>query len=276
MSAVTRKKYKNYLINLLLLIVLIFALFPIYWMFTMSLKNKVDSLAMPPRWFFNVTFDNYLSVFSGNNFSNYFINSIIISLMSTIVVLAIGVPAAYTLTRMKFEAKKHISFWIISTRMAPPVAVLIPYFIIFKHLGLLDTRTSIILMHIGMNLPLTVWIMQGFFKEIPFALEEAASIDGCSRWKTYYQIILPTVIGGISAAAILAFVFSWNELMYTLTLSGRSSRTITADMYNYISYQEINWGPLCASGMVVLIPIFIFVILVQKRLVQGLTVGIIK
>lgn len=269
-----RKRY--FLSNIVLVIILIVALFPIFWMFSMSLKTKVDALSMPPKWLFVPTFKNYAEVLTEKYFGRYFINSIIISGVSTLMVLSIGLPAAYTLTRMRVKGKQHLNFWILSTRMAPPVAVLIPYFIIFRTLNLLDTRLSIIIMHIGFNLPLSIWIMEGFFKDIPKELEEAAFIDGCSRWRTFFQIMLPAVAGGVSAAAILCFLFSWNELMYALTLSGRLSRTITASMYNFISYQEILWGPLCASGMIILIPVLIFVIVVQKQLVQGLTLGAIK
>jgi multiple sugar transport system permease protein len=242
----------------------------------MSLKTRIDALSMPPKWVFIPTLKNYFDILSGKDFGHFFLNSIIIAGVSSTVVLVMGVPSAYTLTRMSFAGKKNIGFWILSTRMAPPVTVLIPYFIIFRRLGLLDTRLSIIIMHLSLNLPLTIWIMQGFFKDIPKELEEASFIDGCTRSRCFIQIVLPAVTGGLIASFILSFLFSWNELMYALTLGGRNAKTITASLYNFISYQEIMWGQLCASGMIILIPILVFVILVQKRLVQGITLGALK
>lgn len=241
----------------------------------MSLKTKVDALAMPPKWVFVPTFKNYLQV-ARLDFGRFYMNSIIISSTTTLLVLAISIPASYVLSRQKFRGRRDIDFWILSTRMAPPVGVLIPYFIIFTKLKLLDTRLSIILMHLSFNLPLAIWIMKGFFREIPKEFEEAAYVDGCNYWQAFFRIIIPTVAGGIVATSILTFIFSWNELMYALTLSGLKSRTATVSLYNFISYEEILWGPLCAAGMIVLIPVFIFVILVQKKLVRGLTFGALK
>jgi len=242
----------------------------------MSFKEKVDALAMPPKWIFNPTLSNYLYAILSRGFIRFYFNSILIGLTSTILVLAIAIPSAYTLSRLDFKGKKDLGFWILTTRMAPPVGILIPYFLIFRKLGLIDTRISIIVMHVAINLPLSIWILKGFFKEVPGEMEEAAFIDGSSRWGAFFRVILPLTAPGIGATSILCFILSWNELMFALTLSGTHSKTVPVALYNFIAYLEIHWGPLMAASTLILLPVMIFFIIVQKQLVKGLTFGALR
>lgn len=271
-----KNKLKYFIQNIILIIVGIWAIFPIFWMFSMSLKRRVDALAMPPRWIFSPIIDNYIKVFNSQDFTRFYFNSILIGLFTILFVLIIGIPASYTLSKMNFRGKKDIDFWILSTRMAPPVGILIPYFLIFKNLGILDTRASIVIMHIALNLSFAIWVMKGFFAEIPKGIEEAALVDGCSHWRAFIRIILPLVAPGLVATAIIVFLFSWNELLFAVTLAGNASKTVPVALYNFVSYEEIDWGPLSASAMLALIPVLVFISFVQKQLIKGLTLGAIN
>lgn len=268
--------FRSTLQSFLLLIISVWALFPIFWMFSMSLKRKVDALAMPPKWFFRPIADNYIQVFSSQDFTQFYVNSLIVALCSVVLVITIGLPASYTLSRVNFKGRKNIDFWILSTRMAPPIGVLIPYFLIFRRLNLLDTRASLIAMHVALNLPFAIWIMKGFFSEIPKEIEEASLIDGCSYWGSFLKITLPLVGPGVAATSIITFLFSWNELLFAVTLTGLRSKTAPVALYNFISYEEISWGPLSASAMIALVPVILFVLLMQKQLIKGLTFGAIS
>lgn len=273
-----RKKlnWRTFIHFLLLFLFLIWTIFPIYWMISMSLKEKTDILSIPPKWFFVPVLKNYLEVIQRGEFLRGFYNSTFIGLLTTLFSLIIGVPAAYILSRFKFPARDNIEFWVLSTRMMPPVVVLIPYFLFFRRINMMDTPWAVITMHTVIGLPLVIWFMRGFFAEIPNALEEAALVDGCSLFGAFRKIILPTSITGIFSVGILAFLFSWNELLIALILTSYNSKTAPVAVYNFISFQEIAWGPLTASGVIVLIPVIIFILLVQKNLVRGLTFGAVK
>jgi multiple sugar transport system permease protein len=251
-------------------------LLPLVWALSLSLKTPTDIVNIPDKLFFTPTFENYFSVLREGEFVHQFSNSLIIGICSTILSLIIGVPAAYTLARFKFRASDNLQFWILSTRMAPPVAVLIPYFIVFQKLHMVDTYPAIIIMHLSVNLVLAIWLMRGFFADIPEEINEAALVDGCTYWGAFFRINLPLAIGGIAATTILSFMFSWNELMFALTLSGTTVKTAPVGVFNFIGFEEVAWGPLMAATIVLLIPIVVFVTLVQNALVRGLTFGAVK
>ncbi len=257
-------------------VVMLLAAFPIVWMILTSFKTEVDALAMPPKWLFYPTLQNYLEAMVETGFSRYFLNSVIVACASILIVLAVGIPAGYSLARFNFKGKRDLAFWILSTRMAPPITFLIPFFIMFRSLGLIDTRLGLIILHITINLALVIWMMRGFFQEIPVEIEEAALVDGCNRVQVLLRIALPISVTGIASTAILSFIFSWNELMFAIVLTSNIAKTAPAGIYNFIGYQEVRWGDLCAASVVVLVPVFIFIVLVQKHLIRGLTFGAMK
>jgi multiple sugar transport system permease protein len=259
-----------------LVIFSVWILLPLVWAFTLSIKTPQDILSIPNQFIFWPTLENYLSVFQKGEFMHQFSNSLIIGVSSTILALLIGIPAAYTLSRYHFRGSSDLQFWVLSTRMAPPVAVLIPYFLFFQRLNLIDTYPAIILMHLSVNLVLVIWLMKGFFADIPDELSEAALVDGCTHWGAFLRICLPLAKGGVVATSILAFIFSWNELMFALVLSGSSVKTAPVGVFNFIGFEEVAWGPLMAASMVLLVPIVVFVSLVQRALVRGLTFGAVK
>jgi multiple sugar transport system permease protein len=264
------------LARLTLLALSVFALLPIVWMFLMSLKKQVDALASPPKWLFVPTLDNYRTVLLQSDFPHAFMNSVIVSLTSIAIGLLVGVPAAYVLARYQFRGKHDIGFWILSTRMGPPVIVLLPFYLMFRSVGLLDSVVALIIMHVALNLALIIWLIRGFFLDVPRELEDASLVDGCSRLGALTRVALPLVAPGIAATAIIAFIFSWNELLFAIVLTQRTATTAPVAVFSYITYQGIEWGPLTAAGMIVVIPVVIFALIAQRHIIRGLTFGAVK
>ncbi len=251
-------------------------LLPLLWALTLSLKTPADIIRFPNRFIFSPTLENFITVIHKGEFMHQFSNSLIIGLGSTALALIVGVPAAFTLARFRFRGSSNLQFWVLSTRMLPPVAVLIPYFLFFQKLHLIDTFPAIIVMHLSVNMVLVIWLMKGFFSDIPEEINEAALVDGCTYWGAFLRINLPLAMGGIAATTILSFMFSWNELMFALILSGTAVKTAPVGIFNFIGFEEVAWGPLMAAAIVLLIPIVVFASMVQNALVRGLTFGAVK
>lgn len=249
--------------------------FPIYWIVLTSLKTRLDVLANPPVFFFKPTFANYKALIDVG-FVKFFINSVVVVSASTILAVGIGALAAYALARWKTTASEQIGFWILSQRMFPPIVVIIPLFLIIKSLGLLDTYFALILVYTLFNLPLAVWVMKPFFDEIPIELEEAAMIDGHSFFTTCRRVIFPLAAPGIVTAAVLSVVFTWNEFLFALILTSLNSRTMTVAAITFIASRGIEWGKMAAAAVVIMIPMLVLVLTIQKRLVKGMTYGAVK
>jgi multiple sugar transport system permease protein len=254
----------------------VWTLFPILWTLSISLRTEVDALAMPPKWIFLPTLNSYSLVLAKARFAGYFANSVIITLSATFLSLVVGVPAAYVLARYQFSRRKDIDFWFLGSRMAPPVAAIIPYFVLARSLRLMDTRIAVVLVYLTIGLPLVVWVMKGFFLEVPQELEDAAMVDGCGRFGTFARVSLPLVAPGMGAAAILCFLFMWSELMFALVLTESKAKTAAVGMMQFMGFHEIMWSQLSAAAMLLLIPSIIFIALAQRSLVRGLTSGAVK
>ncbi len=262
--------------RLILALFAIWSLFPIYWMLTMSLKRDVDAVASVPTFLFVPTFQNYVAVLTASPVLSFLVNSVIVAVGATAIGLAVGVPVAYVLARHQFRGRKDYDLWILSTRMTPPVAMLIPFFLMYSRLGLKDTHLGLMIVHVGLNLATIIWVMKGFFMEVPIEIEEAALLDGNSYWGAFLRIILPLSLPGVVAVAILAFLFSWNEFLFAVVLTDTRVRTAPVGLYTFIGYQEIRWAELCASAMILLIPVLLFVLFFQRQLVRGLTFGAVR
>jgi ABC-type glycerol-3-phosphate transport system permease component len=192
------------------------------------------------------------------------------------VSIVLGAPASYALSRYNFRRKRSVSNWILTTRMAPPVAVALPMFLLMKFFNLLDTRLSLIILYTTFNLSFVIWLMRGFFEEIPRELDEAALIDGCSPVNAFVRIVLPLVAPGLAAVAIFCFIFSWNEFFYALIMTHSKSRTVPVGVQGFIGLYGIKWGEMTAAASLATVPILAFAIATQKHLVRGLTLGAIK
>jgi multiple sugar transport system permease protein len=272
----TSVKIKKIIFVIITVIVFGIILFPPIMLFLTSIKNELDALAFPPKWIFKPTYKNYVQIFKTSPFFRYILNSLIVASLNTFIVLALGSLAAYGLARFKFKGAENLSFWILSIRMMPPVAAIIPLYIIMKNLHLLDTPWCLVLIYLTFNLPFTVWMMKGFFEDVPREIEESALIDGCSEFDVFRKIALPLVSPGLAATAILVFIFSWNEFLFALILTGTRATTLPVGIILYMKETGINWGYMTAGGILALIPVVIFTTLVQKHLVKGLTLGALK
>lgn len=253
----------------------LWCLFPIWWLVTMSLKRQVDAIARRPRFLFTPIWDNYLAVLGQGEVWGYFTSSLIVAGGSTALALALGVPTAYALARYRFRGSADFGFWILSTRMTPPVAMLIPFFVLYVQTGLIDSYAGLIIAHVAINLSIVVWLMKGFFEDLPDELEEAAFMDGATAFQAFRQICLPTALPGIAAVGILAFLFSWNEFLFTLVLAD-GIRTVPVGLYAFVGYQQIQWGQLSAATVLMLAPVMAFVLVFQRQLVRGLSLGAVK
>ncbi|TKT76274.1 carbohydrate ABC transporter permease [Aquamicrobium sp. LC103] len=254
----------------------VWCLFPIYWLVNMSLKEAVDAASRPPTFVFVPTLVNYAEVIQDPRVAGFLTNSLIIALAATFFGLLIGAPAAYVLARHRFRGDGKIAFWILATRFTPPIAMLIPFFVIFYNLGLLGTHTGLVIAHVGINLAMIVWILRGFFQDLPRDLEEAAFIDGAGRFESFRKVILPLALPGIAAVGILTFLSSWNEFLFSMVLGGNNVMTVPVGIYAYIGFEQIEWGKLSAAATLMLAPVLVFIILFQRQLVRGLTLGAVK
>ncbi len=269
-------KVKKIVFVLITVIIFGFVLFPPIVLFLTSIKTELDALSFPPKWIFQPTLQNYVDIFKSSPLIRFLLNSIIVASTNTVLSLGLGSLTAYGLARFKFRGSENLSFWILSIRMMPPVATIIPIYIIMKKVRLLDTPWALIIIYLSFNLPFVVWMMKGFFEDIPRAIEESALIDGCSEFAVFRKIALPLVAPGLAATAILIFIFSWNEFLFALILTGTRAVTLPVGIIGFMKETGINWGYMAAGGMLALVPVVIFTILVQKHLVKGLTMGALK
>jgi len=256
------------------------ALVPVYWMLTISLKSEVDQFASPPRWFsFSPTLAHYADAFVSRSFGQYLATSATVAVLSTLASVTLGTFAAYALARFRWPAKldRRLSLWILSTRMFPPIVSAVPLFLMMRDLRLLNTITALVIVYTALNLPFVVWMMRGFFRELPKELEEAAMVDGDSRLGALRRVILPLVTPGLAATAVFCLIVSWNEFLLALVLTQTdASMTLPVGIAGRVTQYEIKWGVMSAAGVVAMIPILVFAMSVQKYLVRGLSLGAVK
>lgn len=270
------KKLIEILKHLTLITSCFIILAPVFWIISQSLKSYFDVIAYPPKISAEIVFKNYIEVFNNKGFLKALQNSLIIALGSTSLGLFLGAPCAYAITRLRFKGSNQISFFMLSTRIMTPIIIIIPLNRLFQFMGLLDNYIGLIIAHTFLILGITVWMLRGFIIEVPFSIEEAAMIDGCSHFSVFFKIVLPIIAPGLAATAIFSFIFSWNELLMSMTLGGSEIRTVPVFMSSeFIGFLSVNWGPMSACGILVAIPMIIFVIIVQRHLVKGIA-GAVK
>jgi multiple sugar transport system permease protein len=265
----------RFLMHALAIVLAVLALSPFLWLVLMSFKTNAEIFRFPPRVFFEATWANYAALWT-SEFRNSFANSLIVGVVSTALSLLIGVPAAYALSRWTTRAGGTITLWILASRMAPPIAFTIPYFLVYRHLELLDTLTGLVIIYLTFNLSLVIWMMRPFYDQLPRSLEEAAWIDGATMWQGFYRIILPLSGPGLAATAILCFLFAWNDFFFALILTRTESMTAPVAVVNFMNYEGWEWGRIAAGGTMIMLPVLIFSFLVRRYLVHGLTGGALK
>ncbi len=257
----------------LIALIIIPFLFPLLWILASSFKTQSQIIASPPIWFFEPTLANYKNVFMEQDFGFYLINSSIIAVGSTLLALILGLPAAYAISKYKMQ---NFGISILIARLMPGISFLIPWYIIFSRIRLIDTHLALILTHMLVGLPLIVWIMINYFDGLPRELEESALIDGCTLQKAFVRIYLPLSGPGILTSTTLAFIFSWNNFMFSLVLSSQRTKTLPIAVYNFVSYAEINWGSVMAAAVVIITPAIILTMIFQRYIIKGLTMGAVK
>lgn len=258
------------------------SVFPILWTFLTSIKPPALTFAIPPVLIFTPTLESYDQVlFSGQHAMAFDMgllarNSLIVALVSTLLTIASSCPAAYSLSRFRFRGRKSIAFGIIATRMLPPIATVVPIFLLMNNLRLVDTPVALIMAYTAINIPFAVWMLRGFIDEIPIDLEDAAQVDGCDRIGALVRIVFPLIAPGLVATSVFAFLLSWNEFALALILSNRDAKTLPLVVMSFITEEGVLWGPMSAAATLILLPPVLFVIFAQRHIAKGLTMGAVK
>jgi len=287
-DVVTYKTPLSRLLNVVIVIFLAFYLvwtvLPLFLMFVSSFKDLLAAFQLPPVGAFSqigLFFDfapttkHYYNLFYNLDFSTYLMNSIIAAGGSAVVSVVLGSMAAYSLSRVDFRGKGDLFFWIISTRMAPVVAVLVPLYAIFRGFDLIGTRTGLILAYTTFNLPFAIWILKGFFDNVPFAIEEASMVDGSTRFQAF-RAILPLVAPGIGAFLVLCVLFAWNDFLFASIIGSGGAKTLPPATRELVQPQNIQWGSIMAAGVVTTVPMMFLGLLIRRYLVTGLTMGAVR
>ena len=287
MSALSQSKNHNmsrWIILILLAAYTFYNLGPIFWLVISSLKSRADLFGMPPRWIFDIDLSGYQSVFgvgaakgtaSAYGVVDALINSVIVSSLGTMLAVFLGTLAGYVCSRYDFRGKGDFLFFVLSTRMLPPVAVLVFYHLMFARLGLADTRFGLVLVAIFANVGLATWIMKGFFDGVPKEVEQIAQVSGYTRMYAFIHLVLPMVRGGIAATAGFCFIFAWNEFAFASILTTTQAKTLPVKISAASGATGIEWTQIMSAGVVLIVPVLIFFYLIRKHLLMGMTFGVL-
>lgn len=259
-----------------IVVLAIFILVPIYWMASTSLKTGNQTFAMPPVFVFQPTFEHYGEIFAEGVVTKGLRNSLIVASLSTLLALLLGTPAAYAMARFDFRGKASLWFWLISNRFISPIVVALPFFLLARDLSLLDSHLVLILTYLTFNIPLVIWLCIDQFRAIPREIDQAAMVDGANQWQALRTVVLPLAIPGLVVAAILCFVFSWNEFLFALVLTRSEAKTAPVEAANFMTGFGVRWGAMMATGTLIVLPVVVFAAIVSRHLVRGLTMGAVK
>lgn len=274
-SVKAKKRVYNGIYALVMFVICILCIFPFFWMLSISLKAPSQAYD-PSVWVFSPVWENFKSVFVDKGLMKYLVNSLVISLTTTLISLVLGCLAAYGFARFQFEKRESLAFWVLSLRMLPPMATVLPFFVMASLLRVLDTWLVLIIVYMLFNIPFTIWMMRGFFEDIPYEIEEAAKVDGCSTIKALQKVVIPMALPGIVATAIFCVINSWNEFVFALFLTSSNANTLPTTVQMFLSVSGVAWGEMSAVGVISTLPMILFAILVQKYMIRGLTFGAVK
>jgi multiple sugar transport system permease protein len=272
---------------------LAFFMIPVVWIVSTSFKQQADVQTIPPTFVFAPTLDNYASIFAQRqtdlaqleakgflayrDFLPSYGNSLIVGVLSTFAAVALGALAAYAFARLQFRGRRVLMLYILLTRMLPPLGILIPIFLIYSNLHLLDSQLSLAALYLSFNISVVVWMMQGFIADVPVDLEESAMVDGASRLGAMWRVTLPLVAPGLAATATLCLLLNWNEFLFALMLTGQHAKTAPVGAAEFSqSFKQVLWGSLSAAGTLITLPVIVFALLTQRHLVRGLTAGAVN
>lgn len=247
--------------------------FPFIWMVLASFKTQAQILSTGQFFLFEPTGQNYVSVFKEYDFIKYIFNSMLVAVGSTAFSLILGLPAAYAIAKYRLQ---KLGLVILAARIIPGITFLIPWFILFTQIKLVDSYTALILSHMLVGLPFITWIMISFFETLPQEIEESGLIDGCRPHQVFTKIILPISGPGIVTSSLLSFIFSWNNFMFSVILAGDKTKTLPIAVFNFLSYSEINWGALMAAACIITLPVLLIALFAQRFVISGLAAGAVK
>jgi sorbitol/mannitol transport system permease protein len=270
------RQLNNILLGVLAWGIALAIFFPIFWMVLTSFKSEIDAFATPPQLFFTPTLENYLLVNERSDYLHFAWNSVVVSFGSTILGMIVAIPAAYSMAFFETKRTKSVLLWMLSTKMLPPVGVLVPIYLLFKNLSLLDTRMGLIIIYTLINLPIMIWMAYTYFKEVPKEVLEAARMDGATLFQEIWQVLLPMSKGGLASTVLLSLILSWNEAFWSLNLTASQAAPLTALIASYSSPEGLFWAKLSAVSTLACAPILIFGWVSQKQLVRGLSFGAVK
>jgi multiple sugar transport system permease protein len=269
----------------IILILLLGIVFPIAWMILTSFKQPADIMVTPPKFLFTPTLDNYHYALTKANFASFIGNTLYVSIFSTLIVIVLASLASYSFARFN-PGNGNLLFFILTTKMMPAIAVVLPYFLIFRDIGAspigkvlgigLDTRGALVVSYTIFNLPFAIWLMVSFFQDISQELEDSARLDGYSRVEVLRRIVFPLAAPGIAVTAIFCLIFSWNEFLFAYILTRDAARTITVGVESFFTLRGILWGPVAAAATISVVPMLIFVLILQRYMVRGLTFGAVR
>lgn len=277
-AAITPARKSNFRTNANTLLAFGYAaviLFPVVWMAAMMIKPEATMFTRPTVWMFEPTADHFIFLLN-EGFLWHLLSSVIVATLSTILVVLIGTPAAYAFARFEIWRSDDLFIFILATRMAPPVCLVIPFYLIYAKIGLIDTYLGLILAYLTFNLSFYVWVMRSFCRDLPVELEEAAIVEGYPRWQVLLKIVFPLLRPGMVSAAVLCFIFAWNEFLYAFMLGGDNIKTLPVAIPTLITTQGVKWGEMAVVGIIGLLPVLVVVFLLQKHIVRGLTLGAVK
>ncbi|MFZ9200267.1 MAG: carbohydrate ABC transporter permease [Paracoccaceae bacterium] len=258
---------------LVMTLYLLFLLIPIYWLVNMSLKTNTEITSTFSLWPQDLTFQNYVTILTDPSWYMGYVNSIIYVTMNVVISLTVALPAAYAFSRYNFMGDKHLFFWLLTNRMAPPAVFALPFFQLYSSVGLFDTHIAVALAHCLFNVPLAVWILEGFMRGVPKEIDETAYIDGYSFGRFFVRIFMPLIASGIGVAAFFCFMFSWVELLLSRTLTSVNAKPIAATMTRTVSASGMDWGVLAAAGVLTIIPGALVIYFVRNYIAKGFALG---
>jgi sorbitol/mannitol transport system permease protein len=272
----TNNKIAHTSLTVLTYALAILLFFPILWMVMTSFKTEADAFAFPPQVIFQPTLDNWRTALFDTPFVKHLTNTLLISGFSTVAALLLGIPAAYALAYYPTRRSDFTLSWLISTRMLPPVGIIVPLFVIFRDLGLRDTHAGLIIIYTAMNLPLVIWMMRSFFLDVPYEILEAGRIDGVNAWQEFRLIVIPLITPGLFATALLCMIFAWNEFFFAFNLTVTQAAPLSVYISSFKTAEGLFWAKMSAGATVAVLPVVFAGWIAQRRLVQGLTMGAVK
>jgi multiple sugar transport system permease protein len=271
-----RKNAKRWLLNIAALIIVLVFLFPYLFMVTSAFKSRLDVFAYPPVWFFTPSLENLRAIFEDINIAFYLKNSFIVAFFSSILTMLIAIPATYAFARFRFPFKDSMAYGFLFLQMVPGISIVFALFYIARALNVYDTYYYLGFVFLLWNIPFAIWMLRGFVEAIPIELEEAAMVDGCSRFRAFVLITLPLMVTGLAASSILIFIGAWNEFQLAFFLTSTNTRTLPTTIAFFMTHSGIRWGEMFATAMIGTLPVVIFALLVRRYFISAMTFGAVK